>query len=56
MRPRGTQVNSTVFESPATQCEGTLSEISKGTCIDSAVHIVKSTEEFKNLHVQVRKF
>ena len=56
VRSRGTQVNATVFESRATQCEGSLSEIFKGKCIERTVHIVQSTEEFKNLNVQVRKF
>ena len=55
-RSKGTKVNLTVFESRASQCEGTLSEIFKGTCIERAVQIVQSKEEFKNLNVQVRDF
>ena len=46
-------MNLTVFESRASQCE-TLSEIFKGMCIERAVQIIQSTEEFKNLNVQVR--
>ena len=45
-----------VFESQATQYEETLSEIFKGTCIERAVHIVQSTEEFKNLNVRWENF
>ena len=55
-RSKGTKVKLIVFESRDSQCEGTLSEIFKGTCIERAVQIVQSKEEFKNLNVQVRDF
>lgn len=56
VKSRGTQAKLQHFETRAAQCEGTLSEIFAGTCVESAVQIIQSTEEFRNLSIQVRYF